>query len=120
MAAVYERITLDQVEKVLHVSKGWMQYQAGDEVVFHFYVPSDPRICVKVYSSVRVGTKKARPCGQDAIRVAGVRVNEINGGEMIGLCKARRINRVSGWEDRLKDRVIDTIKTCKHRMRGSR
>jgi hypothetical protein len=44
----------------------------GSEEVYERRHHIDPRYAVKVYSSVTSGTKSARGCGEDAIRVVAI------------------------------------------------
>ena len=61
------------------------------------------RIVVAVFSTIV--KSNSRGCGKDAIRIVLLdpKVGKI-------IANATRVNRVEGWEDRMKERVYDLVK----------
>lgn len=61
-------------------------------------------IALRVYSSIDVSTDKFRNVGSDAIRVAYL---DLQSNRAIG--KAKRTNRVEGWQDRLHSKIAKLL-----------
>lgn len=103
MATTYVDVTELEFDSLLKSEKGWTKEVQGSEWVYVYRSVKKPDIIVKVFSSV---TKKGigRKRGGDAIRVCAVntRTNK-------GVWKCKRVHRVPGWEDRVKERVLETL-----------
>jgi len=98
----YTKITELEFDEVLKAERGWTKEFAYGEYVYSFRLKKNPDVEIKVFSSISNGSSK--PVGKDAIRICAVntRTNK-------GILKAKRINRVPGWDARLKERVIEMI-----------
>lgn len=103
MAATYVDVTELEFDALLKSEKGWKKDLQGMEYVYTYQSTKNPDIIIKVFSSV---TQKGigRKCGGDAIRICAVNTRTNR-----GVMKAKRVNRVVGWEDRVKERVIETL-----------
>jgi len=102
-----ENITITQVEmdRILKAENGWMRFQHGHELVYDYHMQGVP-VIIKVASTVSVDGKT--DCRNREIRVWSVMKG--TSGEIVrGLTKSRRVHRVDGWEDRLKDAVLRTM-----------
>jgi hypothetical protein len=115
MTAEYETITVQDMDALLRADKGWVKDTAHfggrvKEIVYWYRTKADPRIIVKVYSSVDVRTGVSRVVGGDAIRVCAVRTDRATDTDGRPIVKNKRVNRVTGWQDRLQLRVVSTIK----------
>ena len=106
----YVKITGEQMASLFKGSKGWTLAKDGytKELVYEFKIPSCPHIVVKVYTSIK--DNKSHRKGSDAIRVCAVNT-DLN----VGWIKSKHIKRVMNWENNLKDRVIEVIKSAKNR-----
>lgn len=76
------------------------------EAVYDRPFNSVPRLVIRVYSSIEGEVN--RSCGSDAIRVC--LVDKVLGR---GVGSTGRINRVGGWEDRLKAKIRDMFNSAK-------
>lgn len=110
MSKTFTPITESEFDALLKAEKGWnKEVQAGsNERVYTFNLPSNPDVQIKVYSSVTVNQAMSRACGQDAIRVCAINVRTLR-----GIRKSTRINRVAGWEERTKNRIVEMIQDIK-------
>jgi len=95
---------------LLRSEKGWSKDRSGNEVVYNYYIKSNPDIVIKVFSSVRDSDHIGRECGRDAIRVCAVDTKKDK-----GLVKSSRIYRVKNWQDRVVKRVCEVITLAKER-----
>jgi hypothetical protein len=102
MSKTYVTITELEFDGLLQHAKGWTKDKSGNEIVYSYTSKKNPDIMVLVYSSITNGV--SRKCGADAIRICAVntRTNK-------GVLKSTRVNRVAGWNERVKERVIETI-----------
>lgn len=102
----YQTILLADFDALLKSDKGWVKdVQAGsNEFVFSYSLKNTPHIMIKVFSSINAKDCVSRVCGGDAIRVCA-----INTRTQRGIRKSSRINRIPGWNDRLKARICDMI-----------
>ncbi len=91
--------------------EGWLEARRFERTVqFHevVYVRKSrdyPDVCIKVYTSVRVGRQQARDRGRDSIKVAVV---YDNGRKSFGIGKFPHVNRVTSEQAviaRLEERV---------------
>jgi hypothetical protein len=104
MSKTFTLVHENEFDALLKTEKGWVKEPSPftHELVYVCALPWNKDLVIKVYSSVRQNDSMGRGCGQDAIRVCAVnrRTNK-------GVRKSRRVNRVSGWEGRLKERVVE-------------
>jgi predicted protein tyrosine phosphatase len=108
----YTNISLDQMRDFLKPDKGWkLNNTQHKEVVFDFNIPSKPFLLVRVYSGIKSDTQISRGCGKDAIRVCAVNLARNK-----GWIKAKRVHRVEGWKENLKNRVLLVIDEAKKRL----
>jgi hypothetical protein len=98
----YVTITELEFDALLKADKGWVKTFEFGEFVYSYTLKKNPDVKVKVFSSISNGASK--PCGKDAIRVCA-----INMVTQKGILKSKRVNRVPGWDVRVKERVIETI-----------
>lgn len=86
-------VTLDKeaFEKFL-LEKGFTKTETTNEVVFVRKHHKVPELQVKVYTSIAVGRKQSRECGDDAIRVVAV---WDNGQRSFGVGKFPRVYRTA-------------------------
>lgn len=102
--STYITITELEMDSLLKADKGWSKTcQKNGELVYEYRSLKNPDIVVKVYSSINK-SGLSRKCGSDAIRVCAVntRTNK-------GIIKNKRVYRVPGWDERIKQRVIETL-----------
>lgn len=105
MSATYVPVTELEFDSVCKPDKGWTKdYPNGTELVYSYQTQKNPDVVIKVYSSI---TKSgvSRKCGGDAIRVCAVNTKTNK-----GILKGKRVYRVPGWEERVKERVVEMIK----------
>jgi hypothetical protein len=112
MAARYVVVSREAIEGFLQ-SKHFERTVQATEVVYLFRHRRDPRVLVKVYTSLRVGSRTARGCGEDAIRVATV---FDDGKRSFGVGKFPKILR-TGSEQLILDRIYSRIREAY--LRGS-
>lgn len=77
--------------------------ERSSEIVYTAPIQKSQAV-VAVFSSIT--PYKTRECGEDALRV--VLVDSIS---QRMICGTKRVNRTTGWEIRLKERVIDLAKS---------
>lgn len=104
MGSQYVTITELEMDALFKADKGWSKVLEGGEYVYRYTTLKNPDIVVKVFSSV-TPDGVARKCGGDAIRICAVNTKTNR-----GVIKNGRVNRTSGWDDRVKTKVVDTIK----------
>lgn len=103
--STYVSISREEMDDVLKADKGWTvngDVQAR-EVVYDFVIPSIGKT-VRVYSSVTRDGGRSRGVGRDAIRICVPK-----------LVKSVRVNRVPGWQQRLREAVINVIQIAVQR-----
>lgn len=76
------------------------------EIIYTKRFISKPNVVVKVYSSIHKKDGLSRECGKDSIKVCAVNTKTNK-----GVVKSNRINRVPGWDVRLKAKVTDVWNT---------
>jgi len=103
MAAQYCTITELEMDALLKHDKGWSKTIKGNEYVYAYQTKKNPNISLFVYSSISLNGV-SKKCGTDAVRICAV--NTITNK---GILKTKRINRVPGWDVRLKERVMDML-----------
>ena len=106
-------ITLAEVQDVLKADKGWKINEAlsGNEYTFDFALTTAPHIVVRVYSTLRKTNEACRGCGADAIRVFAVNTMTNK-----GWISTRKVLRVEGWRNNLKNAVMDIFSQAKDRL----
>lgn len=52
--------------------KGFVKDVSGREIVYYMRHKKNPKLILKIYTSLPVDAKKARACGKDAIRCVGI------------------------------------------------
>jgi hypothetical protein len=107
MSQQYVSITREEFEDTIFYRKNGKrnEFQQVDldgvwELVYEHPVHGTPLV-IRVYSSIHVTSGKSRDVGKDAIRITLVDKENDD-----GLDKTKRINRVPGWQDRLRKRVL--------------
>lgn len=113
MAARYVVVSRETIEDFLR-SKHFERTVQATEVVYVFRHQRDPRVVVKVYTSIRDGARNARGRGEDAIRVATV---FDDGQRSFGVGKFPKVLR-TGSEQLILDRVYSRVREAY--LRGSR
>jgi len=103
MAATYVIVTEMEMDTLLKSEKGWSKQIEGGEYVYHYTTNKNPDVVVKVFSSV-TPNGIGRKCGGDAIRIVAVNTKTNR-----GIIKNGRVNRTAGWDERLKEKVLETI-----------
>ncbi len=99
----YVTILESEFDNLFTPEKNWKKdIMNNREIVYSKPLLTRPHILVKVYSSIRKDDGISRGVGQDAIRVCAINTKTDR-----GVRKTKRINRVPGWDIRLKDRVIE-------------
>jgi len=86
-------------------SPGWLLQKEGKEYVYGYRTTKNPDIVVYVYSTI-TNDGLGRKCGADAIRICLVNTTTNR-----GIGKSKRVNRTIGWDDRVKERVLELLKT---------
>jgi len=104
MSATYCVITELEMDALLKHDKGWIKSIKGNEYVYTYTTTKNPNINVIVYSSISPNGL-SKKCGSDAVRICAVNTKTNK-----GIIKSKRVNRVPGWDSRLKDRVLEVIK----------
>jgi hypothetical protein len=112
MASRYVEVSREIIEGFLR-SKHFERSVQATEVVYIFHHQKDPRVVIKVYTSLRVGAKTARGRGEDAIRVATV---FDDGHRSFGVGKFPKVLR-TGSEQLILDRIYSRIREAY--LRGS-
>ena len=112
MASRYVVVSRETIEEFLR-SKHFERTVQVTEVVYVFKHQRDPRVVVKVYTSLRDGARNARGRGEDAIRVATV---FDDGQRSFGVGKFPKVLR-TGSEQLVLDRVYSRIREAY--LRGS-
>jgi hypothetical protein len=103
MAATYVIVTELEFDTLLKSDKGWEKKIEGGEYVYHYVSKKNPDVVVKVFSSV-TPSGVSKKCGSDAIRICAVNTKTNR-----GILKTGRVNRTAGWDERAKEKVIETI-----------
>jgi len=107
----YVRIVKAEMDIKLNAKKGWIETFSGNEFVYDFHLARP--IVIKVASSIRRDTNRARNKGTDAIRVFAVQKDSTNkeGYKVVGgLIKSRRVYRTTNWRKNLEIAVKTVIK----------
>ncbi len=104
----YVTILESEFDAIFRPERNWVKEYSGHakEIIYTKRFISKPDVIVKVYSSIHKNDGISRGCGKDAIRVCAVNTKTDR-----GVVKSNRINRVPGWEDRLKKKVTQVWDT---------
>jgi hypothetical protein len=107
-------VTIEEVRDLLKKENGWNEETGAKdkEAVFQYHLRNYPNVLVKVYTGIKKDSGQSRKVGKDAIRVCAVRIEK---GEFKGFIKAKRVHRVQGWRENLKNRAIQVIQQAKTR-----
>jgi hypothetical protein len=110
----FVRITKKEMDEKLKSEKGWICNRSGNEYIYDFHLKSYP-IIVKVASSIRIDTDRAKNKGSDAIRVFAVQKQgmDVKADIVGGLIKAKRVYRMENWRDNVQKQVLSVIKSSK-------
>jgi hypothetical protein len=117
MSTFYE-VTWEELRGVVPTSSGWIENTAMPHVRERVLdLPSKrwPGVVLRMYTSIAVGTDRARSCGSDAIRICAVDV-----AHNLGVMASRRVYRVKGWRTNLlrvlKEARLKVIRTMELRQ----
>lgn len=104
----YVTILESEFDAIFRPERNWVKEYSGHakEIIYTKRFIKKPDVIVKVYSSIHKNDGISRGCGKDAIRVCAVNTKTDR-----GVVKSNRINRVPGWEDRLKKKVTQVWDT---------
>ena len=114
MAERYVNITLEEMDSLLKKENGWIRNRSGNEWIYDFHLKMLP-VIIKVASSIRIDTGRARNKGSDAIRVYAVMKEGLGERDKIirGLLRAKRVYRTTNWRENLQKLVMITLKKAK-------
>lgn len=103
----YITILESEFDDLLKTEKGWTKELKGQEYVYSWQLKRKPNISILVYSSISPDGL-SKKVGSDAIRVCAVNtvLNK-------GVIKSNRINRTSGWNVRLMEKVLEVLTQIK-------
>jgi hypothetical protein len=102
-------ITRDEIVRYMH-NKAFLETRSGNEVVFERDSKMDPRLKIRVFTSLQVGEDRVRDCGSDAIRV--VLVFKRDESFTQGVFSARPVARAGKCVEDIFGRVHDRILEC--------
>lgn len=100
----YTEITLNEMKQLLN---GWTEVLGSTsthEYVYEKMINENPKIVIKVYTSISKNNDNSRDKGQDAIRVCAVELTH-----RIGWIKTIRVLRVAGWRNNLNKAISSVI-----------
>ena len=102
-------------------SKGFSRdAMSGKEIVYSRLHDKEPKLIIKIYTSIASDANAARACGKDAIRVVAI----FQGKEKTyPIYKGARIYRVgsqAGVQERVLDRARDAYKRCNEWLKEQR
>jgi hypothetical protein len=106
----FVEVNSERMEAFLQ-SKGFERTTFGDEVVYFRKHDKYPKLQVKVYTSIRIGSSAARGCGADAIRVVAI---FDDGKKSFGVGKFPRVYR-TGTEEGVFERTLLRMKEAYQR-----
>jgi len=106
----YVELKKQDIDGFLKAEKGWICNKSGNEHIYDFHLKKYP-IIVKVASSIRVDTGRAKNKGSDAIRIYAVEKasTKIDAKITRGLVKSSRVNRTTNWRVNLEKQVLNMI-----------
>jgi hypothetical protein len=103
--------TLEEWQALCKPEKGWQwTIQGNERIAYNDACCRSRKLRVKVYTTIPRDASLARYCGQDAIRLVLVRVNDASK-ELGAASPALRVFRVPGWQDRVKSKILTLIAT---------
>lgn len=112
----YETLSYTELAGYL-TGLGFAKGIRGKECIFERATPVDERLWVIVYTSVRVGHEKAKPSGQDAIRVCMVARTPH---ATHGVASTKRVNRTGPVEEvtvRVRSRIVELYEMASRMQR---
>ena len=114
MNNTYVSITKQDMDRFAKTSKGWVCNTVGNEYVYDFHLKKYP-IIIKMASSIRIDTKRARNKGADAIRIFAVEKESLKTDAKIsrGLVKARTVYRIINWRVNARKQIESVIVSSK-------
>lgn len=92
--------------------EGFTRSLSNYEVVYAKPLPANPKIVVKVFTSIREGDATVRDVGKDAVRVVAIFTN---GEKTYPLFRGKRIHRTTSQEsvqERVLERIADAFARC--------
>jgi len=98
----YCTILESEFDTLLKNEKGWKKNESYGELVYTYDFKKYKNLQFKVFSSISKNDGISRKCGGDAIRLCVINIQTKK-----GVRKTKRINRVPGWESRIKERFIE-------------
>ena len=101
----YVEVKLEEFDALLKKEKGWERNVTGNEYVYDYKMKEFPHLMIKVLTSIKVDTTKARKAGHDAIRVFVVVIDK-DGKITRGYAKQIRVNRTMNWRDNVRNAFI--------------
>lgn len=93
------------------VSKGFVPTTQNNEIVYCRKHDREPRLVIKIYSSIRIGADIARPVGKDAIRVVALFCAPA---KVYPIFKSARVYR-TGSQEKVHDRVLERSRAAYRR-----
>ena len=110
--ARYVEVPAESIFETLE-AKGFSRSEnVGNEVVYEFAHKLEPKLKIRVYTSIKTGADAVRGCGEDAIRVCAVLITPA---KTYGISKSKRVYRtgtVEGVLSRMLDRSRDAYGRC--------
>lgn len=97
---MYTEISLNEMQQLL---AGWDEVNGSSstrEYVYEKMINEEPKIVIKVYTSISKNNDSSREKGQDAIRVCAVDLTNRR-----GWIKTVRVLRVNGWRNNLSKAI---------------
>jgi hypothetical protein len=109
----YTIITLDEMQKTM-VTLGFIEATGTPtirEYVYEKIVVENPKIIIKVYTSISKTNNNGRQKGQDAIRICAVNITD-----RIGWIRTVKVLRVNGWRSNLLNAINRVEKQARNRV----
>ena len=119
----YVEVPSERIFSLLE-SKGFKRYEnygsfGGTEIVYCFAHQKNPKLMVKVFTSISEGQTQARDCGKDAIRILTVYENK-NTGKSFAVWKGARVYRtgtVEGVLERMLERCREAYQAATDKIK---
>ena len=114
MNNTYVSITKQDMDRFAKTSKGWVCNTVGNEYVYDFHLKKYP-IIIKIASSIRIDSGRARNKGADAIRIFAVEKESTDVKAKItkGLIKSRTVYRTINWRVNARKQIESVIASSK-------
>lgn len=113
--STFYNVSLAEMQELLKAEKGWRTEQPNNnikEIIFSYSIPSVPFLVVKVCSGITLESGNSRAVGKDAIRVFAINSNTNK-----GWISTSRVYRTLGWNNNLKNKIIEVINQAKDRVK---